>query len=103
MISRVLLAIGFLIIWFLAILPITPMIYDAIISAIDNSDVPLEFSYTVKYPKTVYDNSTNTTKVVWVEEPRVINFKPAIYILLLIVLYLAPPFVALKIMIKRRW
>lgn len=103
MLSRVVLAIAFIIIWILVILPITPQLFDTIMNHIDQSNVPLELQFELKTPKLVYDNATNTTTTVWESQPYIIDFKPAIGILLLLVFYIAPPYTAIKILLKRRW
>ena len=90
MISKVVLAIGFIVIWYIVVLPLSPQLLSSITNMIENSGVPLELTYTVSTPKIVYDNETHTNKTVWVEQPYKINFKPVIYILLIITFYIGP-------------
>lgn len=105
MIRRMALAIVFLIIWFLVILPITPYLYSSIMSYVDSSNIPLEFSYTMKTPIMIRDNQTNLTKIIYNESVQKVDFKPAIGVALLIVLYLTPIYSVYKIMTggRRRW
>lgn len=96
MLNRVLMALAFFIIWVLVILPLTPQLFSMIMSYIEESNVPFELQYEVKTPR-LENNET-----VWDTKVYVINFKPMISILLLIILYIAPFFMVLKILV-RRW